>query len=121
MQGVSVVDERCKKRKKQVEKTTMESSSKKNLEIYKKRLKSDRLRKQHSKIIKSFSSSSSNSQSPTSSQPSPSLLPVPTTSSLTPVIASHHQQSAYSTNNQGTGVSKKLRYICHKAREKKLR
>ena len=57
-----------KKRKRKIEKTTVESSSKKNPEICKKDLESDRLRKQHSKIIKSFeiaSSSSSNSQSPT--------------------------------------------------------
>ena len=88
----------------------MESNSKKTPKIYKKHLESDRLRKQHSKIIKSFeiaSSSSSNSQSPTSSQPSPSLLPVPTTSSLTPVIASHHQQSAFSTKQSRSRSLKK--------------
>ena len=100
MQGVSAVDQRCKKIKRKVEETTMETSSKKKPQNLQENLESDRLRKKHLKIIKSLeivSSSSSNSQSPTSSQPSPSLLPVPTTSSLTPVIASHHQQSAFST------------------------
>ena len=102
----------AKKEKERLRKQQRRAALKRTPEMYKKHFESDRLRKQHSKIIKSFeiaSSSSSNSQSPTSSQPSLSLLPVPTTSSLTPVIASHHQQSAYSTNNQGTGVSKKLR------------
>ena len=78
--------------------------------IYKKHLESDFLRKQHSKIVKSFeiaSSSSSNSQSPTSSQPSPSLLPVPTTSSLTPVIVSHDQQSAFSKKQSRSWSLKK--------------
>ena len=84
--------------------------SKKNPEIYKKHLESNRLRKQHSKIIKSFeiaSSISSNSQSPTTSQPSLSLLTVPTRSSLTPVIASHHQQSAFSAKQSRSWSLKK--------------
>ena len=101
----------AKKRKRRVEKTTIESSSKKSPEIYKQHLESDRLRKQHSKIIKSFeiaSSNSSNSQSPTSSQPTPSLLPVPTISSLMPVIASHHLQSAFSTKKSRSRSLKKV-------------
>ena len=100
----------AKKEKERLRKQQWRAALKKQPEIYKKHLESDRLRKQHSKIIKSFeiaSSSSSNSQSPTSSQPSPSLLPVPTTSSLTPVIASHHQQSAFSTKQSRSRSLKK--------------
>ena len=75
----------------------METSSKKNPQNLQENLESDRLRKKHLKIIKSLeivSSSSSNSQSPTSSQPSPSLLLVPTMSLLTPVIASRSLKKA---------------------------
>ena len=88
----------AKKEKGRLRKKQWKAAVKKNLEIYKK------------KFIKSFeiaSSSSSNSQSPTSSQPSPSLLPVPTTSSLTPVIASHHQQSAFSIKQSRSWSLKK--------------
>ena len=97
MQGVSAVDQRCKKIKRKVEETTMETSSKKKPQNLQENLESDRLRKKHLKIIKSLeivSSSSSNSQSPTSSQPSPSLLLVPTMSLLTPVIASRSLKKA---------------------------
>ena len=100
----------AKKEKERLRKQQWRAAQKKTPEMYKKHFESDRLRKQHSKIIKSFeiaSSSSSNSQSPTSSQPSLSLLPVPTTSSLTPVIASHHQQSAYSTKQSRSRSLKK--------------
>ena len=100
----------AKKEKERLRKQQWRAALKKTPEIYKKHLERDRLRKQHSEIIKSFeiaSSSSSNSQSPTSSQPSPSLLPVPTTSSLTPVIASHHQQSAFSTKQSRSRSLKK--------------
>ena len=54
MQGVSAVNERCKERKRKVEKTTMESSSNEKPKIYKKHLEINHLRKQHSKIIKSY-------------------------------------------------------------------
>ena len=97
MQGVSAVDQRCKKIKRKVEETTMETSSKKKPQNLQENLESDRLRKKHLKIIKSLeivSSSSSNSQSPTSSQPSPSLLLVPTMSLLTPVIATRSLKKA---------------------------
>ena len=96
----SMSDAKKKKKKERLRKQQWRAALKQTPKIYNKHLQSDRLRKQHSKIIKSFeiaSSSSSNSQSPTSSQPSPSLLPVPTTSSLMPVTALHHQQSAFST------------------------
>ena len=101
-----------KKENERLRKQQWRAALQKPAEIYKKHLESDRLRKQHSKIIKSFkiaSSSSSNSQSPTSSQPSPSLMPVPTTSSLIPVIALHHHNLLFRPNNQGAGVSKRLR------------
>ena len=100
----------AKKEKERLRKQQWRAALKKTPEIYKKHLERDRLRKQHSKIIKSFeiaSSSSSNSQSPTSSQPSPSLLPVPTTSSLTSVIAPHHQQPAFSTKQSRSRSLKK--------------
>ena len=58
----------ARKEKERLRKQQWRAALKKQPEIYKKHLESDRLRKQHSKIIKSFeiaSSSSSNSQSPT--------------------------------------------------------
>ena len=100
----------AKKEKERLRKQQWRAALKKTPEMYKKHFESDRLRKQHSKIIKSFeiaSSSSSNSQSPSSYQPSPSLLPVPTTLPLTPVIASHYQQSVFSTKQSRSWSLKK--------------
>ena len=99
----------AKKEKERLRKQQWRAAQKKP-RIYKKQFESDCLRKQNSKIIKSFeiaSSSSSNSQSPSSYQPSPSLLPVPTTLLLTPVIASHYQQSVFSTKQSRSWSLKK--------------
>ena len=99
----------AKKEKEPLRKQQWRAAQKKT-RIYKKHFEIDCLRKQNSKIIKSFeiaSSSSSNSQSPSSYQPSPSLLPVPATLPLTPVIASHHQQSVFSTKQSRSWSLKK--------------
>ena len=90
----------AKKEKERLRKQQWKAALKKLPEIYKKHLESDRLRKHHSKIIKSFEIANH-------PQPSPSLLPVLTTSSLTPVIASHHQQSAFSTKQSRSRSLKK--------------
>ena len=122
MQGVSAVNERCKERKRKVEKTTMGSSSNEKSKIYKKHLEINHLRKQHSKIIKSYeiaSSSSLNSLSYTSSQPRPSLLPFPTTSSLTPVIALHQQQFAFSTKQSRSRSFRKVQVNLPQSARKK--